>query len=412
MQLSELIGATLKGPDTQPCGRLLDVVARLEGEDPALVVGLLMHRGHDDMFVPIRVVDCLQPSSMIFSVACETLGPFERRAGEVLLGRDIMDSEVIDLRGPRLVRVNNVLLQEEESVWRVVGVDTGTGALVRRLLPRRLRSRQSSTRLLAWGELELLAGEVPLGVIRPDHRRLARMHPADIARIADVVPGRHAIEIVSSLDDELAADTMEEMIDEKQADVLADLDPERAADILERMAPDAAADVLAELEPEFVDDVLRRMRPSDAANVHALLTYSKASAGGLMTTDYVMAPRDLRVGEAHEYLREQIQETDLVYYIYVVEEEQERVLVGVTSLRDLWLAGPEQRFDEVMMHDPQRIGPEDPAGTVAQMLSEYNLLSLPVTDEEGRLLGVVTIDDALEVLLPAELRRSVPRIFR
>jgi len=257
----------------------------------------------------------------------------------------------------------------------------------------------------------LLSSEIPGGLAPPEHRRLSRLHPADIARVADALPARQATEIVASLDDELAADTMEEMIDAKQADVIEELEPERAADILDRMAPDAAADLLAELEQDVVDTVLRRMDPTEAADVHALLTYPRHTAGSLMSTDYMMAPRGLRVDAALDHLRPQLRKPDVVYYVYVVDDERERRLRGGFSLRDLLLAGPTQMVDDIMTEDVRPADPDTPAASVARTMSEYNLMALPVVDARGRLLGVVSVDDALEVILPADLRRRVPRIF-
>jgi len=252
-------------------------------------------------------VETLDARAVVVASPAPPLAPFERRPREVLLGRDVMDSQVISLAEPRVVRVNDVVLAGDGAAWEVSGVDIGARALLRRVLPRALRPHGGRTRMIPWVQVELLSSEVPGGLVPPDHRRLARLHPADIARIADAVPRAQATEIVASLDDELAADTMEEMIDAKQADVIEELEPERAADILDRMAPDAAADVLAELEPGVVDTVLRRMDPTEAADVHALLTYPHNTAGGLMSTDYMMAPRGLRVGATLDHIRPQME---------------------------------------------------------------------------------------------------------
>lgn len=410
MYLSRLLGVALFGSAGTRVGRFHDLVARLTQADTPIVTGGLVRRGRAELFLPVEQLSRLIPSGAHLSTVQPNLTPFARRAGEVLLGRDVMDSQVIDLRAPRIVRVNDVLIEQEGDEWRVTGVDIGMGALLRRLLPRAVRPRLAA-RQLAWNELELFAGDVPGGTVSPDHGRLAQLHPADIARIADAAAARQATEIIAALDDDRAADTMEEMIDAKQADVIEQLDPARAADILEHMAPDAAADALAELQPDVVDDVLRHMIPQEAADVHALLTYAKDTAGGLMTTDYVVAPRGLRVAEATAYLRPQIETPEWVYYVYVVEETQERRLAGVLSLRDLMLAEPSQRMEDIMTRLPRYVYPDVPAAQVAQIMSEYNLMALPVTDHEGRLLGIVSVDDALEVILPVDLRRSVPRVF-
>lgn len=416
--LSALLGARLVDVGGRTIGRLDDLVARVEGATLAPVVGLVTHGKGEDRFLPLASLTDLAPrgGQVSFVAGAPEPRPYTRRPAEVLLGRDVMDGEVISLRGPRVVRVNDVALDRAGDDWAVTGIDTGTGALVRRLLlPRAVRLRRGAAgraaHMLPWAELELLASEVPGGGVVADHRRLARLHPADIARVADAVPIRQATEIVSSLDDRLAAHTMEEMIDAKQADVVEELEPERAADILDQMAPDAAADVMAELEPEIVDDVLQRMVPEEAADVHALLTYPKNTAGGLMTTDYVMAPRALRAGEAAAYLRPQLERHHVVAYIYVVEETRDRRLAGYLSLRDLLLADPSARLDAVMTADLRHVSPDTHAAKVARIMSEYDLLALPVTDPEGRLLGIISVDDALEIILPRALRRRIPRVF-
>jgi len=410
MMLSELLGNPVRDAEGQSAGRLHDIVACIDGADPPRIVGLLLRRKRAQLFLPVAAVERLDVRAVVVASPATPLAPFERRPREVLLGRDVMDSQVISLAEPRVVRVNDVVLAGDGADWRVSGVDIGARALLRRVLPRALRPHGGRARTIPWARVELLSSEVPGGLVPPDHRRLARLHPADIARIADAVPRAQATEIVASLDDELAADTMEEMIDAKQADVIEELEPERAADILDRMAPDAAADVLAELEPGVVDTVLRRMDPTEAADVHALLTYPHNTAGGLMSTDYMMAPRGLRIGATLDHIRPQMEKPDVVYYVYVVDDEEERRLRGGFSLRDLLLADPARTVDDIMDANPRRAAPDLPARLVARIMAEYNLMALPVTDPQGRLLGVVSVDDALDVILPAALRRRVPRI--
>jgi magnesium transporter len=153
------------------------------------------------------------------------------------------------------------------------------------------------------------------------------------------------------------------------------------------------------------------MDPADAAEAHALLTYPKGTAGGLMTTAYVIAPPDLRAGDAASYLRPQLDDPDWVYYVYVVADARERRLLGVFTLRDLLMAEPDTRVEEFMQRQVRQVRPDTPAAKVAKIMSDYNLLALPVTDATGRLLGIVSVDDALEVILPPSLRRRLPRIF-
>ena len=407
--LSDLLGARLRDEHGKAVGDLTDVVVQFGGDQAPPVAGLVIRRSSCDWFLGCDRPPWLSTDAHTITVA--SLVPFERHVQEVLLAHDLLDHQVIDLPGVRIGRVNDVLLSGEGGAWQLHGVDLGTGALLRRLLPNTVRPRPADGRVLVWPEFEIFACEIAGGLVRPDHRHLAQLHPADIARITDLVPTVHAQEIIESLSDELAADTLEEMIEQLQANVIIELSSERAAAILACMAPNAAADLLAELPPAVVSEVLQRLPPAAAADLHGLLTYDKHTAGGLMTTDYVLAPRGLRVSQAPEFLRAQMKKPDWVYYIYIVEDLNERKLLGVLSLRDLLLASPEQAVEETMAEVLRTTQPDASASEVARTMSEYNLMALPVVDADGRLLGIVSVDDALEVILPANLRRSLPRVF-
>lgn len=409
--LSDIVGRAVRTEQGERVGRLYDLVVDVQGSDPPAVAGLVIKRGSRKLFLPFDKDTRLDSRGRVVVAAAPALAAFSRRPRQVLLGHDVMDSQVVDVLGTRVVRVNDVYLAGSTGTWYLDGVEIGVRALLRRLLPVWLRPGDGHDQVLSWQEFELLSSEVPGEILPPDHTRLARLHPADIARVADAMPARQATEVIAFLHDDLAADTLEEMIDEKQADVVESLQPERAAHILASMAPDAAADVLAELEPEMVGAVLQLMSPQDAADVHALLTYPKDTAGGLMTTDYVFIPRGLSVQETLTYLKPRIAQPDWVYYVYVVEDERERRLAGVFSLRDLLLARQDARVDELMSSVPRRVTPDTPAAEVARIISEYNVMALPVVDHGDRLLGIVSVDDALEVILPERLRRSVPRVF-
>jgi Mg/Co/Ni transporter MgtE len=189
------------------------------------------------------------------------------------------------------------------------------------------------------------------------------------------------------------------------------MDEERAADILEWMSPDEAADVLGDLPEDKAEDLLNRMEGEEQADVAELLPYADDTAGGLMTTEFVTLPRDLTVGEALARLREMAETPNMIYYLYVVERENSWKLVGVIALRSLILSDPSSPLDSVMRHGFQHARADDRAVDVAQKIAEYNLLALPVIDESGEILGIVTVDDAMEILLPKDWRQRLPKLF-
>jgi magnesium transporter len=256
-----------------------------------------------------------------------------------------------------------------------------------------------------------LASTVPEVRLRIPHDKLAKLHPSDIARIVDSLAYPQGTEIMQALDDATAADTLEEIEEGRQIDILESLLPARAATILDEMAPDAAADLLDDLPREQADRLIALMQGDEAAAVELLLSYPERSAGGIMTTDFVIALEHETTREAVAYIQAQIDKPDLIYYVYVVDTQDNQHLLGIISLRDLLLAQPDQALRSYMRTEVKTVRPEASAAEATRLMTEYNLLALPVTDAQGRMLGLVTADDALEYLLPASLKRHMPRLF-
>jgi Mg/Co/Ni transporter MgtE len=201
------------------------------------------------------------------------------------------------------------------------------------------------------------------------------------------------------------------MADEDQARIIGEMEEERAADILEWMSPDEAADVLGDLPEAKAEDLLERMEGEEKADVAELLPYEDDTAGGLMTTEFVVLPKNLTVGEAIARLREMAETPNMIYYLYVVEAEGSWKLLGLITLRSLILSDPTYPLSAVMRTEFQRAHPDDPARDVAETIAEYNLLALPVLDDEGDIAGIVTVDDAMGYLLPRGWRQRLPRLF-
>ncbi len=201
------------------------------------------------------------------------------------------------------------------------------------------------------------------------------------------------------------------MSTEAQARILEDMDEERAADILEEMSPDDAVDVLGELSDEKAEELFNLMEDDEKADVAELMHFDHDTAGGLMTTEFVVFPKNLTVGETIARLREMAETPNMIYYLYVVEEEGSWKLCGLISLRSLILADPTRTLADAMRSEFRFAHPTDSAEDVAQTISEYNLLALPVVDEEGDIAGIVTVDDAMEIILPKNLQRRLPRLF-
>ncbi|HMH45109.1 MAG TPA: CBS domain-containing protein, partial [Pyrinomonadaceae bacterium] len=304
---------------------------------------------------------------------------------------------------------NDVQIIEAANDWRVTGADVSLAGLWRRLAPAFMRSGRP-VEVIDWADVGYLATDAATVQLKSSRGKLARLHPVEIARLAEAFSYQHGAEIVESLDDETAAETLEEMAAARQAQIIGDMDKERAADILERMSPDEAADVLGDLPEEKAEDLLNRMEDEEQLEVAELLPYEDDTAGGLMTTEFVTVPRDLTVGAALARLREMAETPNMIYYLYVVEGASWQ-LTGVITLRSLILADPSFPLEHVMRTDIQVAHVHDDAAEVAQKISEYNLLALPVVDEGGEILGIVTVDDAMEILLPKDWRQRLPRLL-
>ncbi|MFW2850768.1 magnesium transporter MgtE N-terminal domain-containing protein [Sphingomonas sp. TX0543] len=243
------------------------------------------------------------------------------------------------------------------------------------------------------------------------HAGLRELHPADIAALMDHLPYRQGARILCALGTELAADTLEEVERLRQPEFLEYLPQDRAVAILDSMAPDAAADLLESVPRDKSDKLISLLEPETSSDIKLLLSYPHNSAAGLMTTDFVMALDTETVEEAIAYVRGQLRRPHLVYYVYIVDDPQARRLQGVMSLRDLLLAEPEMRLCDCMSSTVHTTRPEEHCKEVARIMGEYNLLALPVIDELGRMLGLVTADDVLDLMLPESMRRHLPRLF-
>jgi Mg2+ transporter MgtE len=306
-----------------------------------------------------------------------------------------------------------VQLIEAGSLWRVSGADISFKGFVRRLMPKGFYGSGQTVEVIDWADVGYLATDTTTVTVqlKSSKNKLSRLHPVEIAQLAETLSPIHRTEVVESLDDEIAADTLEEMSTEAQARILEDMDQERAADILEEMSPDDAVDVLGELTDEKAAQLFDLMEDDEKADVAELMRFEHDTAGGLMTTEFVVFPKDLTVGETISRLREMAETPNMIYYLYVVEKEDSWKIVGLISLRSLILADPALRLADVMRSEFRFAHPSESAQEVAQTISEYNLLALPVIDDEGDLAGIVTVDDAMEILLPKNIQRRLPRLF-
>jgi len=413
LYVSQILKRPIFDARNDPVATISDILVRYGEEEYPPVIGLVARYRRRNFFMPRRDISELNVHGAKMRSNILDLSPFTRREGEVLLGKDVLDNQLIDVDGKRVVRVNDVQIIEVGDRWRVTGADVSLQGFVRRLMPKGFYGSDRPVEVIDWADVGYLATDTSTVTVKlkSSKDKLSRLHPVEIAQLAETLSPIHRTEVVESLDDEIAADTLEEMSTEAQARILEEMDQERAADILEEMSPDDAVDVLGELSDEKAEELFNLMEDDEKADVAELMHFEHDTAGGLMTTEFVVIPKDLTVGQAIARLREMAETPNMIYYLYVVEKEGSWKPAGLISLRSLILADPTLKIADVMRSEFRFAHPSDSAEEVAQLISEYNLLALPVIDDEGDIAGIVTVDDAMEILLPKNLQRSLPRLF-
>jgi magnesium transporter len=401
--LTSVMDRPVEGKSGEMIGQISDLIVRIGDDRYPPISGLVVRDGRRSFYVAANLLQSLNGAARLTSSTVD-LQPFSRRSGEVLLRRDVLDHQLIDITGRRIVRVNDVQLTRIEGTYRVIGVDISARALLRRLGPRSLAGRIVGRLIIDWSDVQYLASAAPVQ-LKVSYDRLAELNPVDLARIVDALSFRESAEIVAALDEETAAETLEEVSDERVADLLEGMDQERAADILEEMTPAAAADALEDLDDEVAEQLLARMEPEEAADVQAHLEYDEDSVGRIMTRDLVRVAEDATVGDALRMIRSLEEVPDPLLAVYVVALDDPDALRGLVRLRTLILADPATPLADVLDEDAPTVSPDDRAESAARVLAEYNLLAVPVLDENRRLLGILTVDDALATLLPEVWQR-------
>ena len=413
--LSRAIGRPVLDRNGEPIGAVADLIVAIGDRYPP-VTGLVVKTDKRLIFLPWASVDRLDDSAARLGTATIDIGKFQQRPDEIRLKADLLDKQIVDIDGRKVVRVNDVRLDEVEGSFRLVAVDVGASGLLRRLgAEGPFRALARSIRLpvqdhyIDWEDVDPVESTIAGVRLRVPHKGLAELHPADLATILEQLTPRDRAGVLATMDDEMVADAIEEMEPDAQVDVLEDLAPERAADVLEEMSPDDAADLVADLSHESREEILALMEDDEEAEVRELLGYPEDSAGGIMTTEYVAVTDALTTAETIERLRELEPEAETIYYVYVTDEAEH--LVGVLSLRDLIVARPETPIREVMRKDPVAVDILADQDEVARVVARYNLLAVPVVDTDGVLCGIVTVDDAIDTVLPTAWKKRIPRLF-
>jgi CBS domain-containing protein len=414
--MSDLMGRPVADADGEYIGYLEDLIASIRGEVPhPVVVALVIKRSSGALMVPFSDVVWLVSPAISLAKRTKEIVPYQTAEHDLFLARDVLDKQIIDTDGVRVVRVNDLELARVNGHFYVANVDVGGVGLLRRLglakvaqsLAGRFK-RELLPTAIPWDEVELLPGNQPMRLKVPG-KKMAELHPADIAEIISDLSRAESGKLLETLDVKTVADTLEEVEPDFQASLVETMPDEKVADVLEEMAPDEAADLLAELPEDRSQELLKLMEHEEAEDVKKLLAYPDNSAGGVMTTEFWTVSPDLTAAEALEVLRKTAREAENIFYVYVTDKDGH--LLGVFSLKDLVLAKPDTVVTEFMHARVVTVNLLDSQDDVAQAISKYNLVALPVVDEERRIHGIVTADDALDKIIPTAWKKRLPRMY-
>jgi magnesium transporter len=411
MFVSELKGVPVVDRLQEPVGGVRDFVLTV-GEVFPRITGLLV-RVHDkqaDLVVLMGEIDLIGKQFVAVKSLKDRIVFTKPRADELLLWRDMMDKQIVDTEGARVIRVNDLKLGKIEQDIRLIAADVGFRGLLRRsgflgifnFIFGLFRKKVPDT-LIGWDHVEQLKTGRVKGMITVPAKHVSEMHPADIANIISQVHSEERTAIFASLADKTAAESLHELEPKIQALLLLTVDTKKALGVLEKMPLDEVADVLGDIPPEKANEFLRLMRPKKSAAVNKLLSHPEETAGGLMTTEFISMPRNLTVQQTIEKMRELAPDAETIYYIYVIDEAEK--LMGVLSLRTLIISPPEVLISKIMEKDVITVDAEMNQRDVADVISKYNLLAVPVVDKGNKMQGIVTVDDVVDFILPPISRR-------
>jgi CBS domain-containing protein len=412
--LSKLLGSPVKDVENKSAGTLHDLVVSTRQAYPVLTAVSVKRRGKI-VYAAWDAVTSFEESETLLNVPASELAERELAPGELHLSATFLDKQLVDTEGRKVIRVNDIQLVRNGPVVQVAAVDVSSNAILRRVglakVGERIspRGRRPRPHLIDWKDVDIeQTDEAAVRLVVPQ-TKLELLHPADIADLVHELSPEERAAVFDALEDDLAADTFEELHPSYQASLLLDMPDEKASEILNEMSPDDAADLLADLPDDKRRHFIAMMEKDDAEDMRELLSYPEHSAGGIMTTDYAWARLDDTAERAIERLREQEEDAETVYYIYVIDRSEH--LRGVFSLRDLLMTPPDKKVRDFMTENPVSVHTDASEEEITNVIAKYNLLALPVVDEADVLHGIITIDDAIDLVLPLAWKKRLPRIF-
>lgn len=403
---SDFVNRVVHAASGQKAGKIVDLVAERTEPYP-MIIGLMVRtRGKEKKtYLPWEGVLRFEPQITLSEEGSAILYTALPEKDIVLLREEVMDKQIVDTFGAKVVRVNDLHFLRMNNHLRLVHVDVGFRGLMRRVGWERLMDRvlawlfsyQLPNQFISWKYVQLLSGSDLLR-LSVSQKKLSHLHPADLADIIEDLTGRERSAMFHALDTETAAEALEEIDPKIQKALIETIPVEKASDIVEEMSPSDAADLLGDLPEERAEKILEGMEQEKAEDLRELLVHPDKTAGGLMTTEFLSLHPRVTVETAIARLKAESQNLDIIDYIYVIDEEE--VLQGVVSIRNLFTAQQNQLLSELQSQRLVSVKLEGDQKEVVEAFAKYGFRALPVVDEENHLKGVIGFRSVLDILAP------------
>ncbi|MDA8197205.1 MAG: CBS domain-containing protein [Actinomycetota bacterium] len=414
--LSGLIGITVKNQFGGEIGKVDDIVARWsEVVDYPPLTGLIVRVGRRRAFIDIDKVEILGASQITLRSAKVDLRDFAKRAGEVILGKEVLDHQLVDVEGVQVIRASELYVAHALGALRLVGVEVGVSALLRRLMMRRIRAQAKPKRVIDWGDVAAFdesSGSVKLRASRSSGG-IRRLRPSELADLLSDLDRKERDGLIEALGAEVVADAIEEMDSEDIEVIINQSDPEIAADIVENMEPDEAAEALRDLEDEKRQEILDLMDPEKAADLEDLIDYEEDTAGGMMTTSLIEVPMGESISDVINSLRENAEHRSDIDAVVVVDEDGNYVadipLFDLLVAKDA-TASISSLINDVEDEDSQTVNVDDDIDRIVEVLTSSRRSSVIVL-EDGVAVGRILADDVIDAIIPEERRFRFPRLL-
>ncbi len=401
---SDFLYRKVYSPSREKVGKITDLVAE-RAEPYPMIIGMMVRTRGRKMYLPWEKIVQIEPQVTLSEKELADLKAPLPGKDIILLREEVMDKQIVDTFGAKVVRVNDLHFLRVDSRLRLVHVDVGFRGLMRRvgwekIVDQALRwffSYVLPNQFISWKYVQLLSGS-DLLQLSVSQKKLSHLHPADLADIIEDLSGRERSAIFHALDTETAAEALEEIDPKIQKALIETIPVEKASDIVEEMSPSDAADLLGDLPEERAEEILEGMEQEKAEDLRELLVHSDETAGGLMTTAYLALPPGVTVETALARLKAEAPNLDIMDYVFIVDEEE--FLHGVVSIRDLLTAHSHQTLSEIQPTRVVSVKPDEDQKEVVEAFAKYGFRALPVVDEKGHLEGVIGFRSVLDVLAP------------